>query len=333
MSQLKISIVTPSFNQGQFIEQTIDSVLSQGYENLEYVIIDGGSTDNSKEIIKKYEKHLKYWASEPDGGQSHAINKGLARCTGDIFNWINSDDYYEPGAFELVNQAFQDETISMACFTSKVFGLQKRISRGTDIFPGNLPKAIAYSRIDQPETFFRMDAVMKMGPVDTALHYCMDKEWLIRYFLLFGNENIYASSVPILNFRYHEDSKSVSRQNQFAKEADKIYAGLARQIGYHEHGELITSLSDLQYEEIAERNFPRTETMHESILGSSLDYYLFKRFIEFYENLEFDDCNKISDVLNPENLSPSDQTHLKKLLFRSTNVPKWALRTARKFSR
>jgi glycosyltransferase involved in cell wall biosynthesis len=90
----KISIVTPSFNQGMFLEKTILSVLEQGYPNLEYIIIDGGSSDNSVEIIKKYEKHLAYWESEPDQGQSHAINKGFERATGEIFGWLNSDDWY-----------------------------------------------------------------------------------------------------------------------------------------------------------------------------------------------------------------------------------------------
>lgn len=94
----KISIVTPSFNQGEYLEETIDSVLSQKYPNLEYIIMDGGSKDNSVDIIKKYEKYLTYWESKPDRGQSHAINKGLKKCNGEIFNWLCSDDYLEPGA-------------------------------------------------------------------------------------------------------------------------------------------------------------------------------------------------------------------------------------------
>ena len=91
-----ISIVTPSCNQGQFIEETIRSVLLQGYTNLEYIIIDGASTDNSVEVIKKYEPWLTYWVSEKDRGQAHAINKGKSLSSGDIFQWINSDDYLEP---------------------------------------------------------------------------------------------------------------------------------------------------------------------------------------------------------------------------------------------
>ena len=104
----KISIVTPSFNQGQFIEETIRSVLDQDYPNLEYLVIDGGSTDQTIDIIRKYETQLSYWESEKDRGQVHAINKGLARATGDIFAYINSDDIYLPGTFATVAKYFDE---------------------------------------------------------------------------------------------------------------------------------------------------------------------------------------------------------------------------------
>src|SRR5471032_696184 len=97
-----ISIVTPSYNQGQYLDETIRSVLDQKYPNLQYIIIDGGSTDNSVEVIKKYEKHLSYWVSEKDKGQTDALNKGVAKCTGEIFGYINSDDLLLPKSLERV---------------------------------------------------------------------------------------------------------------------------------------------------------------------------------------------------------------------------------------
>jgi len=98
----KISIVSPSFNQGRFLEETIRSVLLQGYPDLEYIVIDGGSSDASADIIRKYEPWLTYWVSEKDGGQCHAINKGFSHATGEVFGWMNSDDYFQPGALAAI---------------------------------------------------------------------------------------------------------------------------------------------------------------------------------------------------------------------------------------
>lgn len=102
-----ISVITPSYNQGQYLEQTIDSVLSQNYPKLEYIIIDGGSTDNSVAIIKKYEKYLTFWQSKPDKGQSDAINVGLKMASGQISSWLNSDDYYLSGCLNNVSHSYQ----------------------------------------------------------------------------------------------------------------------------------------------------------------------------------------------------------------------------------
>src|SRR5437867_1190897 len=119
----KLSIVTPSFNQGRFLEETILSVLNQGYEPLEYIIIDGGSTDESVEVIKRYEDRLAYWVSEKDRGQVHAINKGLEKATGDVFAFINSDDVYFPGAFNAaMNHFAANPDCEWLCGDTEMFG-------------------------------------------------------------------------------------------------------------------------------------------------------------------------------------------------------------------
>ena len=117
----KITIITPSYNQGQFIEETITSILSQDYPNLEYLIIDGGSKDNTVEIIKKYAGRLDYWVSEKDRGQSHAINKGLERSNGDIINWINSDDALMPGALWTVARAWMENPGAIISGATQLF--------------------------------------------------------------------------------------------------------------------------------------------------------------------------------------------------------------------
>jgi glycosyltransferase involved in cell wall biosynthesis len=120
---LKLSIITPSFNQGRFLEETIMSVLNQGYEPLEYILIDGGSTDESVSVIRRYEDKLAYWISEKDRGQVHAINKGIERATGDILAFINSDDVYLPGAFNAAMNHFVDHPESnWVCGDTIMFG-------------------------------------------------------------------------------------------------------------------------------------------------------------------------------------------------------------------
>src|SRR6187455_126103 len=111
-----VSIITIVYNGEKYIENTIQSVINQSYPNLEYIIIDGGSTDNTVDIIKKYQSHISYWISEPDNGQTDAINKGFAKCTGEIFNWLNSDDYYEPGALlKLGSLFFNKPSVEVIC--------------------------------------------------------------------------------------------------------------------------------------------------------------------------------------------------------------------------
>jgi len=228
----KITIITPSYNQGQYLEQTIDSVLSQNYPNLEYIVIDGGSQDNSVEIIRKYEKHLTFWVSEKDKGQSDAINKGLKRATGELINWLNSDDYYEKDTLQIVGEAFQNPQTNVLCGRSRIFydesNKTSHFSSGTDIYKNNLAKTIGWARIDQPETFFRASAINAMGLLNPKFHYVMDKEWWIRYLFLFGLENIVEIDNVLVNFRLHGNSKTVSQQENFQKETAYIYEEIAQ---------------------------------------------------------------------------------------------------------
>lgn len=178
----KISIVTPSFNQGRYLEKTILSVLEQGYPNLEYIIIDGKSSDNSVEIIKKYEKHLKYWVSEEDRGQSHAINKGFAHATGDLLGWLNSDDYYAPGALKTVAEVYGAKPLAGAIVgAGEMVDMSGELLHHTE--PFDVTVESLYRWLDrffwQPSCFFTCSAWEECGPLDEELHYAMDLDlWL-----------------------------------------------------------------------------------------------------------------------------------------------------------
>lgn len=180
-----ISVVTPSLNQGQFIEKTIRSMLLQGYPHIEYIIMDGGSSDGSIEIIKKYEKWLTHWYTGPDRGQSHAINKGFRMANGNILAWLNSDDHYCQEAFFHIStaaQKFEDySAIVGAC--RQVDHVYKRTSM---ILPQSLsleaitPWYFAENQIAQPSCFMMSWAVKKAGQLREDLHYVFDYEYWLR---------------------------------------------------------------------------------------------------------------------------------------------------------
>lgn len=230
----KITIVTPSYNQGQFLEETIQSVLGQCYPNLEYIVMDGGSTDNSVEIIKKYEKHLAYWVSEKDGGQSAAINTGFGRATGDILGWLNSDDMYLPGALSFIAGCLDTQKPEI------VFGNCIHLRENTvALYGSDAVRAAAegsltmHDYIIQPSSFWTGKAWETVGRLDDSLHYSFDWEWFLRAEqagIPFTAVNKYLSV-----YRLHEAHKTGSgagkRQTELA-EIYKRYAGLETQALY-----------------------------------------------------------------------------------------------------
>lgn len=183
MTYPKISVITPSYYQGQFIEETILSVIGQNYPNLEYIIVDGGSTDNTVEIIKKYESKISYWVSEKDNGQSHAINKGFEKATGDIFCWLNSDDMYMSGCLKYISERFLDHTEGIVFGNCLHFteGEEGLTSYGSDVV--NMSRNTALNNRDfiiQPSSFWSREAWNLTGPLNESMSFAFDWEWFLR---------------------------------------------------------------------------------------------------------------------------------------------------------
>jgi glycosyltransferase involved in cell wall biosynthesis len=217
-----VSIITPSFNQGQYLEHTIQSVLNQTYSKIEYLIIDGGSTDNSIDIINKYQERVVYWVSEPDDGQADAINKGLRRAKGELICWINSDDILYPDFVatrvdqfkQLPNADMIYGDIEQGPDTSN-----KRIRKGGKTSIKNMLKYVECP-IPQQSAMWKRDVVEKIGYLDPQWQVLLDREYFIRIAAKCSLKYLRGS---VAFFRNHSFSKSVSDKLKWAEELPKYY--------------------------------------------------------------------------------------------------------------
>ena len=205
-----VTIITPSYNQAQFLEQTILSVLNQDYPRIEYLIIDGGSTDGSVEIIRRYGDRLAFWVSEPDRGQSHAVNKGLQRANGEILGWLNSDDVYCPGAVRAAVDFLElHPDVALTYGAADIIGLDGGVLGPIPVEDFDARVCIARHRyiIPQPAAFFRREAIERVGLLDERLNYCLDWDYWMRMALA----GLKVSRVPqtLARCRFHPDAKTV----------------------------------------------------------------------------------------------------------------------------
>ncbi len=215
----RISIITPSYNQSEFIEETIRSVLLQGYPDLEYVIIDGGSTDESVDVIRRYEKWICYWVSEKDRGQPHAINKGIQRTTGELFNWINSDDLLLSGALGAIGSAQTAQAITGAVLN---FGADRSdVIENRDLSAEGL---LTGKSFHQPGLWVRRENFASLGGVDEGLHFAFDFDFALRYLATYPDVTYLKTMLAA--FRFHARSKTCTDQESFHKERMIVYQKL-----------------------------------------------------------------------------------------------------------
>jgi glycosyltransferase involved in cell wall biosynthesis len=215
-----ISIITPSYNQAKYLEQTIQSVLTQDYAKIEYIVIDGGSNDGSFEIIKKYQDKLAYWVSEKDNGQAEAINKGFAKATGEIVAWLNSDDYYLSETITKVVKVFEENPEVVL-----VYGNMLAVDENGKTFNTlnykqlSLEDLICFQIIGQPAVFFRRSALYKTNGLNLNFHFLLDHLFwieLAQYGKMLHVNQTWSAA------RYHAEAKNRAKAAEFGQEAFRI---------------------------------------------------------------------------------------------------------------
>jgi glycosyltransferase involved in cell wall biosynthesis len=229
-----VSVITPSFNQGEYLEETIQSVLQQDYPRIEYLLIDGGSTDSTLQIIRKYQHQLAYWVSEPDRGQAHALNKGLNRSQGDILGWLNSDDVLVPGAIRrAVDELQANPEVDV------VYGRLERIDAQSRPVPTprlpkdridfNVDNMLEECTVNQAGAFWRRKIMQKVGDLNESLRYGMDYEYWIRMAIAGGRFKRLSETAA--RFRLSKESKTVGQGLPMAEEGMQIIRRYASQAG------------------------------------------------------------------------------------------------------
>lgn len=324
----KISIVIPTYNQGHFIEETILSIINQSYKNVEIIVIDGASSDNTKEIIKKYKLHFAYWVSEPDAGQSEAINKGLKIATGEIVTWLNSDDTYEPQALENVASLFSKNP--QAAFIhgrATLFGRDirsKTIGLSEDI---KLSEYLPYMRFPQPASFFKKNILDQIGEVNNQLHYAMDFELVVRIILLGGKP--LRTDLVFSNYRIHKNSKSNHDLKFLSEWATVVYCmfcSVQGGAGFADELNNLGLLDSFDKKQYTTQLFLETHCLQAVFLE-----HLHLQYHYRYRNYDYDMCKKISAYLNNNYPTFYNIKKFKRYNLRLKFIPNFAFRLSRKF--
>lgn len=272
---MRISVITPSFNQSAYLEKTILSVIKQNYITLEYIIIDGNSMDGSIELIKKYEKHLSYWVSEKDKGQSEAINKGFKKASGDIVAWLNSDDIYLPGTLETVSKLFADNPDLDLIYGDVINLYENDKEEYYHVKQFDPSDFLSRNPIHQPSVFWRRKLLDETGLLDESLHYFMDYDLWLNIFLNYKTLKI---DKPLSKFRVHAQSKTSSNPPAMYLEYRKV---LSKFFNSFEEDWMVDKLKNLGIY-INEENKKYSLSKKKYALKKMLDVYIHQCAIQEY---------------------------------------------------
>jgi glycosyltransferase involved in cell wall biosynthesis len=261
----RISIVMPSFNHGHFIESSLLSVLNQGYPNLELIVMDGGSSDSTRQILTRYDREIAHWRSEPDGGQSDALNKGFREASGEIFGWLNSDDLYCPGAFEFAADVLHNHPeIQVVYGDWYTIGLDHRISTRFFGLPYSRSQTITEGVFCNAQAmFWRKDLHRRFGEFDPRLHYTMDYDLILRFTQLAGRAGFFRTHRPLGCFRVYPGQKTETVGGPVAVEHWLIAEKLGTTWRYGMGGRAV-------------RMFYRAKRVRDYFVRGGLEYVLWK---------------------------------------------------------
>ena len=228
----RITIITPSYQQLTYLEDCLRSVHEEQGASVEHIVVDGGSTDGSVDLIRSWQERLAWWCHETDAGQSDALNKGLAHATGDVFGWINSDDRLLPGSLSIVSDRFAADPEMIVLEGHRLLeGVDGSITR-SPLNDVEDPQALLVAPvINQQSTFYRMEAVRAVGGIDTALHYCMDLDLWWRVLLAYGSERVRTIGHDLAVFRLQPGSKTAEGAQGFVRETAALLRAMALAVG------------------------------------------------------------------------------------------------------
>ncbi len=295
----EFSIITPVLNQASTIEKCIESVAAQ-HVNVEHIIIDGGSADGTVDIIRKHEDKLASWVSEPDHGQSHAINKGLEQASGTWFNWLNADDQLTENALETVLKTAKSDTQVVVGKCRHVNLIGETVAEGSARIWDSLEATLGNYSMGQPSVFYRTETVKQLSGLNENLHLCLDMDLWFRFLLKFGQNQIQTTNVVLSEFLIHEAGKSSSQAKKMSTEKYGIYHAL---LSDFELPEVLTSfLSDYPIPDSVNYEIPAGFNQKE--LLANFSWHL---MVEAYAKREIEKCRAYFEIVkNSSRLSKTE---------------------------